>query len=104
MEVKMKDTIEELFLLGLGAARITRKNVEKTINKFSKSKIISNKEASELVKRILAQAERLKDKLAKEGKKELSDIKVRTGNAGVRLKNKISKKIVKTVRQFSRGL
>lgn len=52
----MLKTAKKLFSLGVKAARITKKEIEKEVNSMIKSGVINKKEATELADRMLAEA------------------------------------------------
>jgi polyhydroxyalkanoate synthesis regulator phasin len=91
----VKKAIEELFLMGLGAARITRNKAEKTINVFLKNGMIDNKEAKAIVNKVMSEAEKVKNMLNKEGLKEAKQIKEKLGKASSNAVKCASKKITK---------
>ncbi len=65
----MKKTLEDIFLMGVGAARLTTATVRKRLSALAKKGVIDRKEALQLGKRFLREAQKKKAELVKEGRK-----------------------------------
>jgi polyhydroxyalkanoate synthesis regulator phasin len=102
VEVKMKDNIKEIFLIGLGAARVTRKKVEKGVKAFAKKKLINNKESSELINSMMSEVKKVQQELLREGKKEIKEFGKKAKSTGSAIKKKISKGIAKAAAEYSK--
>ena len=66
----MKDLIKKSILLGLGAVSLTKEKVDKLAAEFVKRKIITTKDGKWLVKRVLKELAKNRERLDKLGKIE----------------------------------
>lgn len=89
----MKRAIKEVFWLGLGAARITRKQTERVIKKFVQASAISKKDANELITTVLKEGKKMQETLKREGKKEVRSIRRKIVSTGRRVERDLSKGI-----------
>lgn len=99
----MKKAITDMFYIGLGAARITREKVEETVKAFAKKRIINNKQAKEIVNKVMAEAGKARDRLVKEGKKEFKSLEGRVKSAGKRAAKTVSKGISRASRRIAKS-
>ncbi len=60
--------------MGVGAASISKKKAENILNKFVKKGIVDNKQANDLIKKIMSEADKAKRKLVREGSREIDKI------------------------------
>ncbi len=66
----MKELIKKSFLLGLGAASITKAKVEKIVKEIAKKGGINTKEGKQMAKRVLTYANRERKRIQKLVQKE----------------------------------
>ena len=99
----MKNAIKNVFLMGLGAASLTKKKAEATVKVFVKKGVIDNKQAREIIDRVMTETNKVKDKLKKEGKKQLGKVKKKAVAKGNQIKKRASKVIKKTGRKIARA-
>ena len=76
----MKEAVKKSFLLGLGAASITKKEAEKIIGNLVRRDSISIKHGREMLKKIKKHAEgesrRMRQLMEREAKKFTSEVKI----------------------------
>ena len=94
----MRDAIKNVFLMGIGAATITRRKAEETIKVFVKNGTINRKQANELVARVMRESKRIQNKLKREGSKEIARVKRNVITTGKKVTKEVGSKI-KTVRR-----
>ena len=100
----MKEMIKDVFLMGIGAASLTKKKAEKTIIRLVKKGAIDRKQAKEILDKIMSEAKKAKERLKKEGKKEIKIAKKKIISKGRKVKNKIKKSIARTARNIARRI
>ena len=66
----MKKTLEDIFLMGVGAARLTTATVRKRLSALAKKGVIDRKEALQLGKRFLRETPKKKNQTAQKRKKK----------------------------------
>ncbi|MBS3102129.1 hypothetical protein J4458_01630 [Candidatus Woesearchaeota archaeon] len=84
----MKDVIKKSFLLGLGAASITKAKAEKIIKEIAKKSPMSAAESRQLVKKTLMAADNERKRMQALAEKEVNRIALKMGSAS---KNEIKK-------------
>lgn len=95
----MKNAIKDLFLMGIGAASLTKKKAEETVKVFVKKGIINNKQANELIGRVMRETEKVKNKLRKEGVKEIKKVKKNIASVKKKATDKVNNAARKVVRK-----
>lgn len=98
----MKDAIKELFLLGVGAASLTRKKAEKTLKVFVKKGVINKKQAREVLTRIMKETTKVRRVLRKEGEQEMKRMKRELSKTGKKASRKVNRKIHKAGKKVVR--
>jgi polyhydroxyalkanoate synthesis regulator phasin len=98
----MKNTIKDIFLMGVGAASLTRKKAEKTIKGLVKNDVINNKQAKEAVDIVMREADKIKSILEQEGRKETAGLKKKAIRKSRSTKKKIGKAASKAVRRLTK--
>ncbi len=96
----MKNEIKNMFLMGVGAASLTKKKAEKTIKIFVKKGVIDNKQAREIIEKVMKETNKVKSKLKKEGAREVKKVKKKI----VSTKKKATKKVKRTVKSAARKI
>lgn len=99
----MKDAIKNIFLMGVGAASLTKKKAEATVKVFVKKGIINNKQAKEIINRVMNETNKVRSRLMREGRKEIRRVKKKVLGAGKKARKKISKSVSKATRKIIRG-
>ncbi|MBD3164854.1 hypothetical protein GF323_06675 [Candidatus Woesearchaeota archaeon] len=85
----MKETIRDIFLMGVGAASLTRKKAENTVRALVKKGILDNKQSGEIINRMMREKAKIQERLKKEGTAEV---------------RKTRKKISKDINSLTRNL
>ncbi|MCK5281961.1 MAG: hypothetical protein KAK00_01000 [Nanoarchaeota archaeon] len=98
----MKNAIKDMFLMGLGAARLTKKMAEDRVKVFVKKGLINKGQAKEIINKIMSEANKAKDKLKKEGEKEVGRVKRKIITKGKIAGKKLSKGINSLSRKIIR--
>jgi polyhydroxyalkanoate synthesis regulator phasin len=93
----MKNAIKNMFYLGVGAASITRKKVEKAVGIFLKKGTIDKKEAREIVTYITSKADKVRRKLQNEGRREVKKFNQKIGSK----RREFKRSIINKVRRFT---
>ena len=90
----MRDLIRKSFLLGLGAASLTKAKAEKIVKELAKKGSVGTKEGRQLVNSVLAEANKERKRIQALVQKEANRIAKKTGIASKaqikRLKGKIN--------------
>ena len=63
--MKVDRLVKKSFFLGLGAASLTRKNVQKFIGSLVQDKVLNKAESSKLVKKLVAEGEMERKRIEK---------------------------------------
>jgi len=98
----MKNEIKSIFLVGLGAARLTRTKAEKVLKAFVKQGAITKNQARELTGNMMKEAAKAKRMLKKEGSKEYILLKKKIMQLQMKGKKKISTGVHSVTRRIIR--
>ena len=98
----VKNAIKNIFLMGVGAASITKKKAQETVKVFVKKGVIDNKQAKEVIDRIMREAGKVKDKLKKEGAKEVKKVKKKISVTKTKAVRRVSGIVNKAARKVAR--
>lgn len=88
----MKEVIKKAFLLGLGAANLTKKTAEKRIKALIK-KGVSKKDGIEMLRKVLAEANKERKRIQEFTKAEIKRIQDKLGKASQPQIKRLKKKI-----------
>jgi polyhydroxyalkanoate synthesis regulator phasin len=90
----MKEMVKKAFLLGLGAASLTKTAAQKKIKALVKKGAISSKDSREMLRKILAEANKERKRIQEFSKAEVKRIQAKLSKASQpqikRLKKRIS--------------
>lgn len=109
----MKDIVKKSFLLGLGAASMTKEQAERIIGQLVKNKAVSSKEGKQMLKKVKTHAKSESLRIARFAQQEANRImndfrgvsKVQVSKARKKLKDidrKLTKRGKKTLREMMR--
>ncbi|MDP7180676.1 MAG: hypothetical protein QF824_05395 [Candidatus Woesearchaeota archaeon] len=94
----MKKLVQKSVLLGLGAASLTRKKVVQLVGPLVKEKLLSNKDAMNVVKKVMTEGAREKKRIDKIISVELNKAKSVAKKTGVKARKgaRAVKRVAKT--------
>ena len=92
----MKGIIKKAFLIGLGAASLTKAQAEKKIKEIVKKSDLNTKDGREMLKRVLSEANKERKRVQQFSKAELKRARAKLG--------KVSKPRVKKVKKKIKGI
>ena len=100
----MRDAIKKGFLLGLGAASLTKKKADKVINSLAKRGAITKKEGQILVNGFLKEAKKqrkiIENKILREAEKEIKRVKPKLKKKAKKLEAEGRKVVRKTIKRI----
>ena len=89
----MKGIIKKAFLIGLGAASLTKVQAEKRIKELVKKSDLNTKDGREMLKRALAEANKERKRVQQFSKAELKRARAKLGKISKPKVKKVKKKI-----------
>jgi polyhydroxyalkanoate synthesis regulator phasin len=89
----MKQLIKKAFLLGLGAASLTKAQAEKRIKALVKKGAISTKDGREMLRKALVEANKERKRIQEFSKAEVKRIQAKVGKASQPQIKRLKKKI-----------
>lgn len=89
----MNKEIKNIFLMGIGAASLTKKKAEQTLRLLVKKRVITKKQARELVNKMIQEANKAKKALLAEGKAQAKLMEKKARSKGKRAVRNIAKKV-----------
>ncbi|MBW2971334.1 hypothetical protein KY320_04200 [Candidatus Woesearchaeota archaeon] len=99
----MKKALREMFLLGVGAAALTKKQADKVVNGLVKQGKLSKKEGEKLVSSIMKESESHRKQLKSTVEKHSKEFVKKFGPAARKELDKLSKHIAGLEKKASRG-
>ncbi|MBI2522801.1 hypothetical protein HYW19_00255 [Candidatus Woesearchaeota archaeon] len=99
----MKEIVKKSFLLGLGAATLTKKQVEKTVKDLVRKNAVTLKESSDILKKIGKAADAERKRVSKFAQQEAARISSQMGVASKTQLNKVKKKLKSIDKELSRS-
>lgn len=97
----MKNLVKKSLLLGLGAASLTRKKIQRLVGPLIRENLISKKDAAKIVKKVVAEGEREKRRIKKLIAVEIKKAKPLVKKAGSKAKKSakgIAKRALRKIR------
>lgn len=99
----MKEIVKKSFLLGLGAATLTKKQVEKTVKDLIRKNAVTVKESRNILKKIGKAADAERKRITKFAQQEAARISSQMGVVSKAQLSKVRKKLKSIDKELSRS-